>query len=226
MRFDSGSGGRVAMTPRGFAARAVHLAYFQRRRVSLFTLNFFVGMVSRQARCYDALLSAGDCSLYDGRVLHCGGANTTPQTAHPLETAPSSSFSSSSLSSEAEGEAVAKGEAARVLFYVTVKANRGADAEESANSAARSLDPRYAGVPSLGAGQGSRPSLTLAALEGAAPWPLPQTQQTQGAQAPSGGVPQGFQGNGGGGGGGFQEQRRKDKKHTKGNVSARKGKRK
>tara|TARA_B110001452_G_scaffold211059_1_gene181523 strand:- start:453 stop:1595 length:1143 start_codon:yes stop_codon:yes gene_type:complete len=69
------------------------------------------------------LLDTGDASLYDGRILHCGGANDAPQE---------------------EGG----GDGLRVLFYMTFRHADAVDAE--ANPGARSLLARYDGRVSLG----------------------------------------------------------------------------
>ena len=71
---------------------------------------------------YVGLLDAGDASLYDGRILHCGGANTA--------------------------EADEDGDGLRVLFYTTFR-HAGAG-EAQGNPGARSLLARYDGRVTLG----------------------------------------------------------------------------
>ncbi len=87
----------------------------------------------------EALLGAGDASLYDGRLLHCGG----PNTYGGISTSTTISSSSSSSCSNDDDE---KGDddGVRVLFYVTVR-HRDADADALGNAAAHSIQPEYAG---------------------------------------------------------------------------------
>ena len=74
------------------------------------------------------LLDTGDASLYDGRILHCGGANTAQAAA--------------------EEHADDDDDALRVLFYVTFRHARAPDADS--NPAARSILARYDGRVTLG----------------------------------------------------------------------------
>ena len=71
---------------------------------------------------YTSLLMRGEASLYDGRILHCGSANTAV------------------ASSDSDG--------LRVMFYMTFR--HASQPETASNPAARSLLTRYDGRVSLG----------------------------------------------------------------------------
>ena len=71
---------------------------------------------------YTSLLRRGEASLYDGRILHCGSANTAK------------------ASSESDG--------LRVMFYMTFR--HASQPQTASNPAARSLLTRYDGRVSLG----------------------------------------------------------------------------
>ena len=102
----------------GTHTRAAHAAFGEGRNAEAFLPG---------ADVVEATLGAGDCSLYDSRLLHCGGRNTLPPRA---------------------GDNGADVDA-RVLFYVTVR-HPSADAEELGNPAAHSIRPEYAGQLQLG----------------------------------------------------------------------------
>jgi hypothetical protein len=85
----------------------------------------------------EALLDTGDCSLYDGRLLHCGGPNLHAPTQRGE--ARSNNVERKVGDEEEDGHSNT-----RVLFYVTVR-HRDANAEELSNSAAHSIRPEYSG---------------------------------------------------------------------------------
>lgn len=84
---------------------------------------------------YVGLLDTGDASLYDGRILHCGGANTVYTSANGV-------VDGAANADSADGDGV------RILFYMTFRsANR---EDVISNPAARSILTRYDGHVTLG----------------------------------------------------------------------------
>ena len=82
--------------------------------------------------CVDAQLPQGSCSLYDGRLLHCGRANTSPDGGNDRENW-------------------------RVLFYVTFRHTQNTAVDEVANEAAHSIRPELLGRLTLANCCGSEP---------------------------------------------------------------------
>ena len=117
---------------------------------------------------FDAEVPCGTCTLYDGRLLHAGGANSavpTPPSSQDRRKAPDADYySMSSMRSNAKTaneEASVAGEGTsndgyRVLFYATFKV-ADADASLAANEAAHSIRPDLAGCFTLAHCRGDRP---------------------------------------------------------------------
>jgi len=110
-------------------------------------------------RCMDALLPAGACSLYDGRLLHCGTANnynnaeSTATMGRGGEVGGGGDEVGDEVGGE-EGQWLSKH--ARVLFYVTLKVSGDGDEEameEVANEAAHSILPEFRGENALRLGR-------------------------------------------------------------------------
>lgn len=108
-------------------------------------------------RSFVGLLDVGDVALYDGRLMHCGGANSyCPQAGESASkgigeaTGEGSGEAATASRSHSDRGVAGDADGLRILFYTTFRhADRLADAAAFEDPARRSILSKLAGTHTL-----------------------------------------------------------------------------